>query len=99
MPTVDVWCPTCNHLDSRWLLRGNSIASLTCAECGDAVPSPRARAARESLAAGVFKRNVELVRLAVAGDLEIDQAAEYARYAAHTAFKLKLVPYGPEPNR
>jgi len=26
-------------------------------------------------------------------------AVDYAEYAAHTAFKLQLVPYGPEPRR
>lgn len=72
---------------------------MYCEGCGDGVKSPRHRDARRKLSEAIFNRNVMIVRAVAAGDGEIQSAYEYAKYAAHTAFKLKLVPYGPEPTR
>lgn len=99
MPTVDVWCPTCGFLDVRWLRRGDSVNSLCCIQCGDAVKTPRHCDARKALNGHVFARNAAIVRNVAAGNGDIEDAVAFARYAAHTAFKLKLVPNGPEPAR
>lgn len=94
-----VWCAKCNKLDSVFWGGGVSVTSARCVNCGGEVVTGRARSAKLKFYDAIMERNRALVVSAAHGKGDIDEAAHYAEYAAHTAFKLQLVPYGPEPSR
>lgn len=94
-----VWCPKCNKLDSVFLGGGVKLSAARCRHCSGEVVTGRARAAKLKFYEAVMDRNLALTISAAHGSGDIDAAAEYAEYAAHTAYKLRLVPYGPEPSR
>lgn len=94
-----VWCAKCNQLDSIFLGGGVSVSSARCVHCGGEVVTARARSAKLKFYDAIMDRARLLVVSAAHGRGDIDEAANYAEYAAHTAFKLQLVPYGPEPRR
>ena len=94
-----VWCAKCNRLDSVFLGGGVSVSSARCAHCGGEVVTGRARSAKLKFYEAIMDRCRLLVIRATYASGDIDEAADYAEYAAHTAFKLKLVPHGPEPKR
>jgi len=94
-----VWCPKCNRLDSIFLGGGVSMSAARCAHCGGEVVTGRARSAKLKFYEAIMDRTLALVISAAHGKGDIDAAVDYAEYAAHTAFKLQLVPYGPEPRR
>lgn len=94
-----VFCLKCGALDSIFWGGGVKLSSKRCVTCGGELCTSRARSAKLQLYDAIMKRNVALTLAAAHGDGDINTAAEYAEYAAHTAFSLKLVPYGPEPSR
>lgn len=94
-----VFCLKCGALDSIFFGGGVSLDSRRCVKCGGELSTSRARSAKLKLYDCVMERARLLVIDAATGHGDIDQAASYAEYAAHTAFKLQLVPYGPEPRR
>lgn len=94
-----IYCERCKRLDSVFLGGGKSVSSVRCSRCGGEVTTHRGRAAKVQLYDAIMNRTPVLVRAAAHGDGDVTVAVEYAEYAAHTAFALKLVPYGPEPKR
>lgn len=94
-----VWCAKCNRLDPVFWGGGVSVTTARCTSCGGDVVTGRARSAKLKFYDAIMERNRALVVSAAHGKGDIDEAADYAEYAAHTAFKLRLVPYGPEPSR
>lgn len=94
-----VWCGHCNQLDSVFLGMGVSARSARCVHCGGKVVTDRHRAAKLKWYETMMERNRDLVIAAAHGTGDIDQAAEYAAYAARLAVALRLVPDGPEPER
>lgn len=94
-----VFCPRCKRLASVFLGGGKTTAAARCPDCGGEVTTQRSRAAKLQLYDAIMKRNQALVLAAAHSDGDIDRAVEYAEYAAHTAFAMRLVPYGPEPKR
>lgn len=78
---------------------GVSLESKRCVRCGAALSTTRTRSAKLKFYDAIMDRNVALVVAAARGDGDIGAAVIYATYAAHTAFALRLVPYGPEPPR
>jgi hypothetical protein len=93
------WCAKCNRLDSVFWGGGVSVTSVRCVHCGGEVVTGRARSAKLKFYDAIMDRCRRLVMLASYEGGDVDEAVSYAEYAAHTAFKLKLVPYGPEPKR
>jgi len=94
-----VFCAKCGKLDSIFLGGGVALESKRCVRCGGELSTTRARSARLRLYDAIMERNRILVMEAADGDGSIDDAVAYAEYAAHTAFRMQLVPYGPEPKR
>jgi len=94
-----VHCAKCGALDSIFFGGWVSLDSKRCVKYGGPLTTSRARSAKLKLYDAVMARAAALVREAAHGNGDIDEAANYAEYAAHTAFKLQLVPYGPEPRR
>lgn len=94
-----VYCERCKSLDSVFLGGGKSVSSVRCARCGGEVTTHRGRSAKLALYDAIMQRCLDLTIAAAHGDGDITVAVEYAEYAAHTAFALRLVAYGPEPSR
>lgn len=93
------WRERCNRLDSFFLGGGKSLSSVRCPRCGGELQTSRSRSAKLRFYDAIMKRNVALVIAAAHGAGDVDVAVEYATYAAHTVFLLRLVAYGPEPVR
>lgn len=94
-----VFCNRCKQLDSLFLGGGKSVSSLRCAKCGGEVTTHRHKWAKLVLFDSIMSRCAPLVIAAATGAGDVDRAVEYVKYAAHTAFVLRLAPYGPEPRR
>lgn len=94
-----VHCQKCNRLDSVFFGGGVSLWSKRCVHCGGELTTSRARSAKLKLYDAIMQRCASLVIAAARHNGDVEIAVQYAEYAAHTAFKLQLVPYGPEPKR
>lgn len=93
-----VYCAKCDKLDSLFWGGGKSTSTLRCATCNGEVFTSRANAAKLKFYDAIMQRCLTLTIAAAHGNGDIDAAAQYAEYAAHTCFALRLVPYGPEPD-
>lgn len=94
-----VFCARCEQLDSIFWGGGKSVSSARCCKCGGELTTSRSRSAKLKLYDAIMKRCLGLVMAAAHGEGDIESAVTYAEYAAHTAFRMRLVPYGPEPRR
>jgi hypothetical protein len=94
-----VWCEKCNRLDSVFLGGGVSLSAKRCAGCSGELVTSRAKSAKLKFYDAIMDRCLALTVAAARGKVDVDQAASYAEYAAHTAFNLRLARYGPEPKR
>lgn len=94
-----VYCQKCDAIDTVLLNGGSTIATARCRQCGGDVVTPRSGTVKARFYRAVAFRCRDLTIAAAAGAVDVARAVDYAEYAAHTAFRLRLAPYGPEPQR